>query len=121
MRDKRTIKAWTTAQSVIALPSGEPEYYGMVKGGTVRLGSKAGQSELGVEVGAKIKSHAIAATAIASRKGLGKVRHVEMRQLRLQDKVRRGEVKVMKVSADENLAYVLAKYSNREAVRKREQ
>ena len=34
----RAIKTWSTIQAVIALSSGESEYYGLVKAGSVGLG-----------------------------------------------------------------------------------
>ena len=51
-----------------------------------------------------LKSDASAAIAIASRGGLGKLRHIEVCQLWLQEKVRSGVVKVVKVGTDENIA-----------------
>ena len=43
------IKSWATTQAVLALSSGEAEYYGLVKAGSVILGIKADASELGVQ------------------------------------------------------------------------
>ena len=50
-----------------------------------------------------------AARAIAPRQGIGKVRHLEVRYLWLQDKVRRGKIKLVKVWGKENPADVLTK------------
>ncbi len=50
-----------------------------------------------------------AARAIASRQGSGKVRHLEVRYLWLQDQVRRGEIRLVKVWGKENPADVLTK------------
>ena len=61
-----------------------------------------------------IKSDASAAIAIASRIGLGKVRHIEVCQLWLQEKVRRGEIKIVKVGTHENIADALTKYVKQE-------
>ena len=44
-----TIRTWSTHQSVIALYSGEAEYYGMVKGASVGLGVRALMKDLGWE------------------------------------------------------------------------
>ena len=65
-----------------------------------------------------IKSDASAAIAIASRRGLGQVRHIEVCQLWLQEKVRSGEVKVVKVGTDENVADSLTKYVGSEILKK---
>ena len=61
-----------------------------------------------------MKSDASAAIAIANRRGLGKVRHIEVCQLWLQDKVRRGDIKVVKVGTHENIADALTKYVSRD-------
>ena len=94
MWGKHLIKSWSSTQTVVALSSGEAEYYGMVKGASVALGLQAGLSDFDVHCSIVLKSDASAAIAIASRRGLGKVRHIEVCQLWLQDKVRRGCVQV---------------------------
>ena len=60
--------------------------------------------DLGVSIGVSVKTDASAAKGIASRKGLGKVRHIDVSQLWLQDKVSKGEIVIEKVSTHVNLA-----------------
>ena len=43
------IKSWSSTQSLIALSSGESEYYGVVKGASVGLGVQAMLKDLGIE------------------------------------------------------------------------
>ena len=112
------IKSWSSTQSVIALSSGEAEYYGMVKGASVGLGLRAVLSDFNISVRLTLKSDASAAIAIASRRGLGKVRHIEVCQLWLQEKVRKGEIKIVKVSTDQNVADALTKYVSGENMSK---
>ncbi len=50
MLGSHLLKSWSSTQAVIALSSGEAEYYGMVKGASVALGCKAMLSEIGVDV-----------------------------------------------------------------------
>ena len=114
MWGKHLIKSWSSTQTVVALSSGEAEYYGMVKGASVALGLQAVLSDFDVHCGIVLKSDASAAIAIASRRGLGKVRHIEVRQLWLQDKVRKGDIKVVKVGTHENIADALTKYVSRD-------
>ena len=106
---KHLVKSWSNTQSVIALSSGEAEYYGMVKGGSVGLGVKAMLADLGVKRGIKLKTDASAAKGIATRRGLGKVRHIEVSQLWLQEKVQRGDIDVIKVPGKTNKADALTK------------
>ena len=76
--------------SVIALSLGEREYYGMVKGASIGLGLLSALRGFEIRARLTIKSDASAAVAIASRRGLGKVRRIEGCQLRLQEYVRKG-------------------------------
>ncbi len=87
------VKSWSTTQAIIALSSGEAEYYGIVKGSSVGLGIRSILRDLGVELRIRVHTDASAAKGIASRRGLGKVRHIEVNQLWLQDKVGRGKLK----------------------------
>merc|ERR1711920_902333 len=90
----------------------------MVKGASVALGVQSVLKDLNVECSIVLKSDASAAIAIASRRDLGKVRHIEVCQLWLQEKVRKGEIEVVKVSTDENVADALTKYVSRENMNK---
>ena len=85
---QHTVKTWSTIQTVVALSSGEAEYYGMVKGGSQAIGFVNMLCDLGVKVPTSItlRSDASAAIGIASRKNMGRVRHIEVAQLWLQSK-----------------------------------
>ena len=66
--------------------------------------------DLGVNEGRVIlKTDASAALGVAHRLGIGKIRHIEVNQVWLQEKVYRGEIVFEKVSTDENLADALTK------------
>ena len=116
MWGKHLIKSWRSTQTVVALSSGEAEYYGMVKGTSVALGLQAVLSDFDVHCDIVLKSDASAAIAIASRRGLGKVRHIEVCQLWIQYKLRRGDIKVVKVGTHENVADALTKYVSKDIV-----
>ena len=80
------------------------------------LGIKGMYADMGVEVGIHAYVDASAAMGIACRRGLGKVRHIELDQLWLQDQVARGRVRVFKVPGEENLADSLTKHSTAERI-----
>ena len=61
------------------------------------MGVQSVLRDLGYEVKIRIRTDASAAKGIASRRGLGKVRHIEVSQLWLQEKVTTGAIEVMKV------------------------
>ena len=103
------VKAWSTTQGVLALSSGEAEYYGMVKGASIAIGFRNMLQDLGLEVGIKLLTDASAAKGIASRRGVGKIRHIEVSQLWLQARVTDGPIHVSKVKGTENWADVFTK------------
>ena len=74
-------KSWSSTQSVVALSSGEAEYYGMVKGASVAIGLQSVLKDFQITCRIELKSDATAAICIANRRGLGKVRHIEVCQL----------------------------------------
>ena len=105
------IRTWSTTQSVIAMSSGEAEYYSIVKVSSMGMGIKAVAMDMGVFVRSiNVNTDASAANGIASRRGLGKIRHIEVSQVWLQDRVSSGEIIVAKVRTNDNLADALTKY-----------
>ena len=112
------IKGWSITQAVIALSSGEAEYYGIVKGSSVGLGIRSVLADLGCRVRLGVNTDSSAAKGMATRKGLGKVRHVEVNQLWVQEKVASGDVELKKVEGVNNLADALTKHVDGEGLGK---
>ena len=111
------MKGWSTTQNSVALSSGEAEYYGLVKGASYALGFQSMLRDLGVECGIQVNTDASAAKGIASRKGLGKVRHIEVNQLWVQDKVADGSIVIKKVDGLTNVADAMTKHVTSEDIR----
>ena len=63
-----------------------------------------------------VKTDASAAKGIALRRGMGRIRHIEVNQLWVQDKVAKKEIKIVKIATTENLADHLTKYLNQEGI-----
>ena len=76
MLGNHMFKTWCGTQAIVALSSGEAEYYGIVKGASIGLGLKSMLGGFGLEVAVKINADASAAKGMVNRKGLGKVRHI---------------------------------------------
>ena len=110
MLGSHLIKGWSLTQAVIALSSGEAEYYGIVKGSSVGLGIRSVLGDLGCKTRLVACTDSSAAKGMASRKGLGKVRRVEVNQLWIQEKVGSGEIELKKVDGPSNLADALTKH-----------
>ena len=111
------IKTWSVNQGYIALSSGEAEYYGAVRGASQALGLRAMMMDLGVEAailsgspGIELCVDASAAVGIASRRGLGKQRHIELNELWLQDQIARGRIGIRKVNGKVNFSDSLTKF-----------
>ena len=117
MHGNHNIKTWSSTQQVIALSSGEAEYYGMVKGAGNTLGIAGMFKDMGVQYGVVLYTDSSAAKGISSRRGLGKVRHIELNQLWLQDQVARGKVSVRKIRGEDNISDSLTKHSNQERIK----
>ena len=114
MLGEHMIKSWSTTQNVIALSSGEAEFYGIVRGGSLALGIRSVMNDLDVNGQIRISTDASAAKGIASRRGLGKVRHIEVNQLWIQDKVATSEIMLCKVKGTVNKADALTKHVTNE-------
>ena len=106
------IKTWSAAQQAYALSSAEAELYAMVEAVTRAKGLRS----LAVEVGfrglsnvVKVGTDSSAAKSFVSRRGLGRMRHLEIRDLWLQKEVRDGNVEVSKIPGTKNPADLMTK------------
>ena len=118
MLGRHHVKGWSLTQGVIALSSGESEFYGIVKGSSVGLGIQSILGDLGVRVALRVYTDSSAAKGIASRRGLGKVRHIEVNQLWIQEKVSDGTVDLKKTPGEYNIADALTKHVGRDILEK---
>ena len=80
------------------------------------LGTKNMLLEWGLDLEIKLHSDASAAIGIARRKGVGRIRHIEVTQLWLQDKVKEGRIHVIKVHTKTNQADALTKHVSGELI-----
>ena len=110
------VKSWSVTQAVVALSTGEAELYGVVKGAGVLMGAVSLARDLGLNMRGVLHTDSSAAKGIASRRGLGKVKHVDVRNLWIQDVVRSGRIGIVKIPGGENGADVLTKYLDGPAV-----
>ena len=69
-------------------------------------------TELGVATKVIGYTDSSAAKSFASQRGLGRMRHMEVRKLWLQEEVRQGRVLLAKVRGDANPADLMTKYLN---------
>ena len=94
----------------ITLSSGEAELVAAVKMSTELLGILQLLEDWGVKKEAKVYVDSAAAIGITQRKGAGKLRHVKVGMLWIQEKVEDGELQVAKVLGTENPADAMTKH-----------
>ena len=108
------IKTYSQTQETIALSSGESEFYGIVKAAAMGLGMKGLMENLGVSVEVQVNTDSSAAKSITARKGAGRVRHIEVRELWVQDRVAKGDLKIVKVRGEDNVADGLTQHVDKQ-------
>ena len=91
------MKWWSKTQPTLALSSGEAELAAIVRSTSEGLGMKAMMEEFGVKVDLVVKSDAVAAIGIVKRQGLGRVRHLAVADLWVQQRAKSGEVSYVKL------------------------
>ena len=112
------LKSWSSTQATIALSSAEAELYALTKGAAQALGFITLLADLGVEVSATVHTDASAAIGIARRAGLGKLRHLNVRYLWLQQELQGTELTLHKVHGLANPADLVTKHLNQQSANK---
>lgn len=118
MRGRHLLKHWATTQKGVTLSSGEAELAGVVKGTSEALGLQSVALDLGIEVAVRVRADSSAALGICQRSGIGKVRHLAVAQLWVQEKVKNQEISLYKVLGLENPADMCTKHLARPALNK---
>ena len=103
-------------QTTIALSSGEAELGGICRGASIALGLQSLALDLGIKLDLEILTDATAAIGICRRRGLGKIRHLHVSDLWVQDRLKKGDFKLTKVLGSENPADLLTKHVPRETM-----
>ena len=104
------IRTWSSTQPSITLSSGEAEFYGLVKVSRAGLGHQSLLRDMGLDMLVCVWTDSSAALGIATRSGLGKLRHLETHTLWVQQKGRTGAIAVLKVPGEVNPADLFTKH-----------
>ena len=96
LRDARNSPHQELGHTVIAMSSGEAEYCGVVNGACEAVGFLSLLQDL-TSRRSNVRVSTDSSRGIAVRQGVGKVRHLEVRTLWLQDQVDRGLIQVAKI------------------------
>ncbi|CAK0851674.1 unnamed protein product [Prorocentrum cordatum] len=110
MHGSHMLAAYSTTQKPIATSSGESEYYGMFKAGSRLVGMALMAKDYGLTYKAELRADASAGIGIASRRGIGKIRHLHTQALWLQQAVADKRLSVVKTKGESNPANLPTKH-----------
>ena len=116
MVGEHAVKHTSNLQGATGLIVSACEYYALTHGAAHGLGLKAYMADLGFEMSLHIFSDSSAAKAFASRRGLGRQRHVQARYLWLQERVAAAHLTVQKVKTAQNPSDILTEAANGETL-----
>ena len=113
---RRLLKHWAKQQTVIATSSGEAELYAMCKGSAEALGVQSLLSDFRQWAQIHLCGDSTAAIGICQRQGLGKLRHLHVSDLWIQDAVLQKRINLHKVDGKLNPADVFIKLISHQAM-----
>lgn len=105
-----SLRHWSVTQSTIALSSGEAERVGLVRGAAQGLGFQSMMRDAGFERALHTRTDSTAAIGICRRRSIGKIRHLAVSDLWIQEKLQQNAFKISKVLGKENCADMLTKH-----------
>ena len=96
------LRTWSKTQSCVALSSAESELMGAVRGGVEGLGMVSILKDFGLDARNCLHMDASAALGVIQRKGVGRVRHLDVSMLWLQEQQLRQVMEFRKVHGLKN-------------------
>ena len=105
-------------QKVVTLSSGEAELSGVVKGAGEGIGMQSIGKDLGIDFELTVLADSSAAIGICRRTGIGRVRHLAVGQLWVQERVRCGDLVLRKHPGQDNPADRLTKHVDKKTAEK---
>ena len=103
------LKWWSKTQPTIALSSGEAELAAMVRSTSEGMGMISIMKEFDIEAKLRVKGDAVAAIGIVRRQGLGRIRHLAVADLWIQQRSKDGSVSYEKLDGTKNTSDILTK------------
>ena len=112
------IKRWSRTQNHVTLSSAEAELIALVKCSAELLGVRSMLRDFGRSSEGVVYVDSSAALAIARRKGAGKMRHINVNSLWIQERQNEKDLELRKVLGTENPADLMTKNLARQALDK---
>ena len=113
LRGEHHIKSWSVTQKRVTLSSAEAELGALVKAAVETIGILQMAESLGRNIKGEIFVDSSAALAVVARKGCGKLRHIRVGQLWIQEVAEAEELRFKKVLGEDNPADLNTKYLTR--------
>ena len=107
MRGSHMITAWSKTQQLVSQSSAEAGLNASIKAGQEGICLRNMLAECGRRLEVHIYGDSSASQGIASRSGVGKVKHLSIRQLWVQERVEDGDLVVHKIPRCENVSDAL--------------
>ena len=112
------VKGWSKTQASVTLSSAEAELVAMCKLAAEIIGVGSMAADLGEDLKVVMHADSSAAIAIAKRRGAGKLRHINVGLLWIQERTEKEEVTIKKVKGIFNPSDMMTKGVNREKLDK---
>ena len=109
MWGRALLRAWSKTMPAIMLSTGEAELGALVKGATEAEGIVAIMRDFDSGADILLESDASAAVGITQRQGLGKIRHLAVGDLWIQQRVKDGVLRIGKIPGKDNPADLMTK------------
>ena len=109
MLGTHTLKLWSVTQKHVTLSSAEAELMALVRCASECIGMTQMAQSWAIQVDAHIFADSSAALAICQRQGCGRLRHVRIGHLWIQERVRAQELVLRKIPGEVNPADMLTK------------
>ena len=118
LKGSHWLKSWSTTQKNVTLSSGEAELVAAIKMSAELIGITQLAHDWGDELQGHVHVDSSAAIGIIGRRGCGKMRHVKVGMLWIQEKQEEGELKYQKVLGTENPGDLMTKYLGQKVIDK---
>ena len=109
-------KSWSSTQPGVTLSSGEAELCGVIRGSGMGLGFQSLMKDLGQDMPIRVWTDSSAAIGVIGRMGIGKLRHIEVQDLWLQEAQRQGRLQTKKTPGEWNDADLGTKPLGKQAI-----
>ena len=100
------VDSWVASDQMRTSSSGEAQLYRIVDGLTRRIFTKHMYEKMGRTINIDVETDSTAAIGMCFRTGVGKIRHIQVRWLWIQDAIRDQTVRFRKVESTDNEAHM---------------